>query len=75
MSYIYIYIYIFTQYLQRLTTKSFQNFSLSNISKFDLNQNTNSNHNFKIYQKKKKKKDKANLTHLSRNGEEDKRWW
>ena len=51
-------------------------FSLSNISKLNLNQNTNSNHNFKINQtRKKKKKDKANLTHLSHDGEEDKQWW
>ena len=80
--YIYIYIYIyFTQYLQWLTTKSFLTFSLSNISKLNLNQNTNLNHNFKINQTRKKKKekkreeDKANLTHLSYSGEANKRWW
>ena len=67
------YIYIYTQYLQRLTTKSFQNFSLSNISKFNLNQNTNSNHNFKTNQirkkeKKKKKKGKADPSEPRRGG-------
>ena len=51
-------IYFFTQYLQWLTTKSFQIFSLSNISKLNLNQNTNSNHNFKINQTRKEKKKK-----------------
>ena len=67
-------IYFFTQYLQWLTTKSFQIFSLSNISKLNLNQNTNSNHNFKINQTRKEKKKKKDLTHLSSGGEEDKRW-
>ena len=75
------YIFFFTQYLQWLTTKSFLTFSLSNISKLNLNQNTNLNHNFKINQTRKKKKekkieeDKANLTHLSCSGEANKRWW
>ena len=75
-------IYFFTQYLQWLTTKSFQIFSLSNISKLNLNQNTNSNHNFKINQTRKEKKKKkiwpiwaAVGRRTSGGGEEDRHAW
>ena len=73
----YIYIYIFYSIFTMVNNKIISDLSLSNISKLNLNQNTNSNHKFKINQtrkkkKKRKEKDKANLTHLSRGGEEDK---
>ena len=75
--YIYIYIYIFYSIFTMVNNKIISDLSLSNISKLNLNQNTNSNHKFKINQtrkkkKKRKEKDKANLTHLSCGGEEDK---
>ena len=80
-------IFNFYSTITMATTQPFQIFSLSNISKLNQNQNTNSNHNLKTNQirikneKKKKKqqqqhnKNKANLTHLSRCGEEDEWWW
>ena len=72
--------FFLTQYLQRLTTKSFQIFSLSQTSLNSISIKIQTQITISKLIKvgrgiKKKKKFKANLTNLSRNKEEDNRWW
>ena len=76
----FIYVIFLTQYLQRLTTKSFQIFSLSQTSLNSISIKIQTQITISKLIKvgrgiKKKKKFKANLTNLSRNKEEDNRWW
>ena len=72
--------FFLTQYLQRLTTKSFQIFSFSQTSLNSISIKIQTQITISKLIKvgrgiKKKKKFKANLTNLSRNKEEDNRWW
>ena len=72
----FIYVIFLTQYLQRLTTKSFQIFSLSQTSLNSISIKIQTQITIsKLIKPERKKKKKKDLTHLSSGGEEDKRWW